>query len=141
VRWSVQKVALPPAPHLDEGRLRADVAKISDPPVSQNAADDLAWLIRCRAGHEIELAMLSLGQIRILHMPGELFVEYQLAAQQMRSDLHVAMAAYGDYGPGYIGTARAYDEGGYETSQRATRVAPAVEDVLLNAMRKLLGAK
>ena len=31
-------------------------------------------------------------------MPGELFVEYQLAAQQMRPNDFVAMAAYGDYG-------------------------------------------
>jgi hypothetical protein len=32
-------------------------------------------------------------------MPGELFVEYQLAAKAMRPDLFVTMAAYGDYGP------------------------------------------
>jgi hypothetical protein len=38
----------------------------------------------------------------------------------------------------YIGTARAYDEGGYETSA-VSRVGPAVEDVLMGAMRKVLG--
>jgi hypothetical protein len=141
IRWSFEKVALPPAPHLNEQQLRADVAKLVTPAVSQGAADDLAWLTRCRGGHQVELAMLSLGDKRILHMPGELFVEYQLAAQQMRSDLKVAMAAYGDYGPGYIGTERAYAEGGYETSQRASRVAPAVEHVLMDGMRKLLEAK
>ncbi len=85
--------------------------------------------------------MLRLGDKRIVHMPGELFVEYQLAAQQMRSDLKVCLAAYGDYGPGYIGTQRAYGEGGYETSPRASRVAPSVESVLLDGMRKLLEAK
>ena len=37
-------------------------------------------------------------------MPGELFVEYQLAAQNMRPNEFVTMAAYGDYGPGDIGT-------------------------------------
>ena len=71
-------------------------------------------------------------------MPGELFVEYQLAAQKMRPDCFVAMSAYGDYAPGYIGTKIAYGQGGYETSQRATRVAPEVEAVLMGAMRKLL---
>ena len=80
------------------------------------------------------------GDVRVLHMPGELFVEYQLAAKKMRPDLHVAMAAYGDYGSGYIATARGYEEGGYETSQRASNVAPTVEGVLLNGMRKLLGS-
>jgi hypothetical protein len=71
-------------------------------------------------------------------MPGELFVEYQLAAQKMRPDLFVAMAAYGDYAPGYIGTEIAYGQGGYETSDRASRVAPHVEGVLMAAMETLL---
>lgn len=74
----------------------------------------------------------------MLHLPGELFVEYQLAAQKMRPDLFVAMAAYGDYAPGYIGTEIAYGQGGYETSERASRVAPEVEGVLMQAMRELL---
>ena len=71
-------------------------------------------------------------------MPGELFVEYQLAAQKLRPDLFVAMAAYGDYAPGYIGTEVAYSEGGYETGPRASLVAPKVEHVLMDAIKKLL---
>jgi hypothetical protein len=71
-------------------------------------------------------------------MPGELFVEYQLAAQRMRPDLFVAMAAYGDYGPGYIGTEIAYSQGGYETGPNASLVAPEVEGVLMAAMRQIL---
>jgi hypothetical protein len=97
--------------------------------------------VRCQSGHRIDVAMLGIGQTRVLHLPGELFVEYQLAAKAMRPDLRVAMAAYGDYGPGYIGTAQAYEEGGYETSARASDVAPAVETVLMDAMRKLLEGK
>lgn len=139
VQWGTEPVALSPASHLDENKLRSDLAKTSEPTVSLAAADGLAWLSRCQHGHKIDLACLSLGDIRVLHMPGELFVEYQLAAQQMRKDLHVAMAAYGDYGPGYIGTTVAYGEGGYETSPRASSVAPEVEPVLMEGMRKLLG--
>ena len=86
----------------------------------------------------MDLCCLCLGRARVLHMPGELFVEYQLAAKQMRQDLFVAMAAYGDYGPGYIGTAIAYEQGGYETGPRASSVAPGAEVVLLEAMRELL---
>ena len=66
-------------------------------------------------------------------------MEYQLAAKAHRPDLFVAMAAYGDYGPWYIGTEVAYEEGGYETSPRAPNVAPEVERVLLPAIYKLLG--
>ena len=47
------------------------------------------------------------------------------------------MAAYGDYGPGYIGTAIAYTQGGYETGP-VSRVAPQVEGILTGAMRELL---
>jgi len=69
-----------------------------------------------------------------------LFVEYQLAAQKIRPGEFVAMAAYGDYGPGYIGTTIAYAQGGYETGI-VSRVAPTVEKVLTDAMRKLLVAE
>ncbi len=73
-------------------------------------------------------------------MPGELFVEYQLAAQKMRPNAFVCMAAYGDYGPGYIGTSIAYSQGGYETgfSTPVSRVSPRVEAVLMTAMQHLL---
>jgi len=50
------------------------------------------------------------------------------------------MAAYGDYAPWYIGTAIAYSQGGYETGPDASFVAPAVEKVLVDAMRQLLHA-
>ena len=41
----------------------------------------------------IELSCLKLGDAYVLHMPGELFVEYQLAAQQMSPRQTVCMAA------------------------------------------------
>src|SRR6185312_3747755 len=102
------------------------------------AANDLAWLRRCKAGETIDVACLRLGNARVLHLPGELFVEYQLAAQARRPDLFVALAAYGDYGPGYIGTEVAYPQGGYETSPHASLVASKVEGVLMDAIEKLL---
>jgi hypothetical protein len=51
------------------------------------------------------------------------------------------MAAYGDYAPGYIGTEIGYTQGGYETSPRASKVAPAVEGVLMDAIKSLLGVE
>jgi hypothetical protein len=47
------------------------------------------------------------------------------------------MAAYGDYGTGYIGTKIAYSQGGYETGI-VSRVGPEVEEVLTQAMKRLL---
>ncbi|MEQ1859808.1 MAG: hypothetical protein ABMA13_07730 [Chthoniobacteraceae bacterium] len=137
VGWKVEPVALPPAPHLNAAELEA-MLRAPDALMVGGAASDLVWLRRCKAGDKIDLACLRLGKARVLHMPGELFVEYQLAAKTMKPDLFVAMAAYGDYGPGYIGTAIGYTQGGYETSPGASNTAPSVEAVLLEGMRKLL---
>lgn len=134
VGWSVESVALPVAKHLSVEKLEAQLASGE----GGFTASRLAWLRRCRDGHKIDVTCLRLGTARILHLPGELFVEYQLAAKAARPDLFVAMAAYGDYAPWYIGTAIAYEEGGYETSPSASNVAPEVEDVLMTAIRKLL---
>jgi hypothetical protein len=39
---------------------------------------------------------------------------------------------------GYIGTEIAYTQGGYEVGASSSNTAPAVEAVLMNAMRRLL---
>ncbi|HEX3724632.1 MAG TPA: hypothetical protein VHV08_00250 [Pirellulales bacterium] len=101
------------------------------------AASDLAWARRVKAGHAIQLSLLGIGPARVLHLPGELFVEYQLAAAAMKPDATVCTAAYGDYGPGYIGTEIAYSQGGYETGY-VSRTAPQVEKVLLDGIKQLL---
>jgi hypothetical protein len=137
--WSTVAVSLPVAPWLDETRLVATLENEKATVTERaKAANDLAWFRRCKAGETIDIACLRIGPARILHLPGELFVEYQLAAQKMRPDLFVALAAYGDYGPGYIGTEIAYSQGGYETSPSASLVAPGVEHVLIDAIQQLL---
>ena len=138
IGWQTEAVRLPAAAHLAEAKLVQALRGAASGAGTQ--VDQLAWLKRTQAGHAIDVACLRLGKVRVLHMPGELFVEYQLAAKAMRSDLHVAMAAYGDYGTAYIGTAAAYPEGGYETGPTASNVAPESEAVLTAAMKKLLQA-
>jgi hypothetical protein len=141
VAWSFEPVSLPVADHLDEAALvkvvKDESAKSTD---RWFAAKNLVWLRRCNSGETIDISCLTLKDARLLHMPGELFVEYQLAAQKLRPELFVAMAAYGDYSPGYIGTEIAYSQGGYESSARASKVAPSVEGVLMGAVGKLLNA-
>jgi hypothetical protein len=136
VAWTVESVALPPAKHLEtlEAQLKTNNAALLAP----GNALKLAWLRRCKAGRQLEVSCLTLGRAHILHMPGELFVEFQLAAKAERPDRFIAMAAYGDYGPGYICTAIAYEQGGYEASPGASNVAPEAEEALLRAIRKLV---
>ncbi len=137
--WKTVEVALPVDPELDEAAIAAIVADDSAPIRARGkAACELAWVRRCKAGDLLDASALKLGRARILFMPGELFIEYQLAAQKMRPDLFVGMAAYGDYAPGYIGVEAAYPQGGYETGHHVSLVAPNVEDVLMKAIRDLL---
>ncbi|MEZ6146755.1 MAG: hypothetical protein R3B91_15325, partial [Planctomycetaceae bacterium] len=139
LEWRVVPVTLPLGDHLQADELEAVLSdKQATARDHLSAAKHLAWLQRTKAGRTIDCSSLRLGDVIIVHMPGELFVEYQLAAQQMRPDAFVCMAAYGEYGAGYIGTDFAYGQGGYETSDRATRTKAGVEPVLMNAMQQLL---
>jgi len=139
VCWKTVPVALPVSRHLNEERLVAELNnKEIDAQKRTYIAKDLVWLRRCKAGDTVDLTCLTLGDARILHMPGELVVEYQLAAQKMRPDLFVAMAAYGEYAPGYICMKEHYQQGGYEDSPGASKVSPEVEEVLMSAMKELL---
>jgi len=139
VAWKVEQVVLPVRTEIHDEReqsILSDDKELTAPRLS--AAGELSFRKRMAEGKGIPITRLKLGPVDMLHLPGELFVEYQLAAQGMRPDRTVCMAAYGDYGPGYIGTAIAYEQGGYETQLYTSRTSPAVEQVLMDAMRKLL---
>jgi len=140
VTWRTHPVALPIRKRMTEQWCLARIDNVKHH-VNQRskAARHLAWLRRTQAGHKIVLSCLRVGPTYTLHMPGELFVEYQLAAQKMRPDDFVSMAAYGDLGPTYIGTKLLHQQGGYEAGRSCT--APEVENVLMAAMRDLLKVK
>ena len=137
--WRVQPVQVPVAPYLNAEQLRGTLADSQAAESDRlTAAGKLAFVLRRQSGLPIELSCLKLGDAYVLHLPGELFVEYQLAAQQMRPGDTVCMAAYGDGGTGYIGTEIAYSQGGYETQPSSSNTAPQVEKVLLDGIRALL---
>lgn len=136
--WSSLPVRLPTRGEFTEALYRElladETARYLD---RYRGASGLAWLNRVRSGHAIDFGCLSVNEARVLHLPGEPFVEYQLHAQQQRPDRFVALAGYGDCGPGYLPTAAAYEEGGYEVGWEAL-VAPEVETVIQAATTKLL---
>jgi hypothetical protein len=134
--WRVEPVKLPPRREKsfgeEESRSVLEDAKQSKAKRG-NAALQLAWLKRI--DQPIELTCLDLGKAQVLHLPGEPFIEYQLAAQELRKDAFVCVAGYGDGGPGYIPTAKAYFEGGYEPT---VALAADSEQLLHQAMARLL---
>lgn len=77
----------------------------------------VAWIERVRAGRGVELSAFSVADIDVVHLPGEPFVQFQLAAQKLAPDRFVCVAGYGECGPWYLGEDRIYtDRGGYEQS-------------------------
>ncbi|HMC89236.1 MAG TPA: hypothetical protein VKI17_06795 [Gemmataceae bacterium] len=139
-QWRVEPVHLPARHEKNFGA--AESRKVLDSPKEAkarrgNAAFQLAWLKRL--DRPIDLTCLDLGKALVLQLPGEPFIEYQLRAQVLRQDAFVCVAGYGDDGPGYIPPAKAYFEGGYETT--VALAGPESERILTQAMTKLLQAR
>lgn len=134
VQWNIEPMTFKPAQGIEnlEARMRNDNQVF----ISNNLSK-LVWLKRQQSGKTIDMSCLTIGNARIVHLPGEPFVEYQLAAKAERPDLFVAVAGYGDYSVGYIGTAIGYSQGGYETGQ-ASGVTSEAEATMMNAIKKLL---
>ncbi len=92
-----------------------------------------------RSARPLELSSLQIGDVYVVHLPGEPMVCFQLFAQGLRPGAFVAVAGYGDGGPGYLCPAAAYREGGYEPT--ASRVKPESEPLVKKAIASLLGVE
>src|SRR6516164_6845957 len=134
--WRVEPLKL--APRKEKSFGAEESRKVLENPKESkarrgNAALQMAWLKRI--DRPIELTCLDLGKAQVLHLPGEPFIEYQLKAQELRKDAFVCVAGYGDDGPGYIPTDKAFLEGGYEPT---VALAAASEELMNRAIAKLL---
>jgi hypothetical protein len=138
-QWRVEPIRMPPRREksfgAEQSRKVLEDAKATKPQRG-NAAFQLGWLRRL--DRSIELTCLDLGKALVLQLPGEPFIEYQLKAQELRKDAFVCVAGYGDGGPGYIPTDRAFLEGGYEPT---VALAAPSERMLTEAIAKVLSAK
>ncbi len=128
--WQTENVALPPGPGCTEESLLATIADsgLGDN-LRKHAAMALVHLRWVREGKTTPLTSLRLGDdIRIIHLPGEPFIHYQLFAQESYPEKFIAVAGYGDGLPGYIPLAESFAEGGYEVG--TSYVAPETEQEL-----------
>ncbi len=96
----------------------------------------LGWLRRCERGLPLVLSRLRLNEITFLHLPGEMFIAYQLRARALRPNAPVLVAAYGDDGLWYVPTKDEYPCGGYEVTVAFSR--DTIDDLMMDAMRRLL---
>ena len=135
--WETEHVALSPGPQYEEGSLLATIADAGlTEDLRKHAAMALVHLRWVHGGKTTPLTSLHLGDnLRIVHLSGEPFVDYQLFVQGHYPDKFIAVAGYGDGLPGYIPTAASFPEGGYEI--RTSYVAPAVEQELKRVLLAL----
>ena len=134
--WRTQFVHLPPREDMNEAAL---LAELRNPAKSGSdrtrAAIKIAYLRR--ANEPIPFTCLEFGdRVCVLHLPGESFIEYQLFAQSQRPKTFVAVASYGDCGPGYICMAKSRAEGGYEPTD--SFCSPKCEAIMKEATAALL---
>lgn len=106
------------------------------------AAIGLSWLERVEkegGSGIIDLPLFDFngGQAELLLLPAEIYVEYQLFAQQVRSGSFVMTAGYGQCAPGYIPLERNWKEKDSNLHGWCW-VAPGVEKPLKKAISDVL---
>ncbi|MCC7517797.1 MAG: hypothetical protein IT578_01280 [Verrucomicrobiae bacterium] len=136
--WRVANVVLPPR---DDETMETLLARLNDaacPPKRRSQAA-LQVAYRRRLDRPIPITALSFGKAaHVLHLPGESFIEYQVFAQHLRPKAWVAVASYGDCGPGYICMENSAAEGGYEPID--SFVSGKCEAIMKGAIRRVLAA-
>ena len=138
IAWRVSNVVLPARTNAVEKDLVATAQDAKKPPATRIiAAFQASYQRHAAAGKPIPFSCLHLGDtVRILHLPGEPFVEYQLLAQELVPDKFVCVAGYGNVGTGYIPLERQFAEGGYEPT--VAFAAPESETLIRKTCREIL---
>lgn len=134
--WKVSPVFLPPKESMNEASLNEMLRAPGGSSQSRSRAAMMLTYMK-RQDLPIPVTCLQIGSdICILNLPGETFIEYQLAAEKERPDAFVAVAGYGDLGTGYITLEKSFAEGGYEPSDAF--VSGKSEAILRDAIHKVL---
>ncbi len=137
VAWRTEEVRPSPLAHPDVAELSAAIA---DPKLDLVdrllPAFRVAWWRRHERGVPLALSCLFVNDHAILHLPGEMFVEFQLRARSLRPGHAVMVAAYGDGGPWYVPTKEEYPAGGYEVGVAFSR--DDIDGLMTAAIERLL---
>ncbi len=135
--WRIEPILLPPRTEASFSAevSRQDLANVKLPRARRaNCAFQLAWLERIK--RPIDITCLDFGLAQVVHLPGEPFIEYQLRTQELKKNSFVCVAGYGDDGCGYIPTADAYMQAGYEPTVALS--GPGSDAILMRAIARVL---
>jgi hypothetical protein len=141
IEYRVAELRLEPrsSPGFTEQDLRAKL-EAREPFQQCLGAMGLSWRERVANELPIEIPSLDLGVAQLLLLPGEAYVEFQLAAQRMRADQFIMVAGYGDSATGYIPTQKHIVESDTNLGDWCW-VAPGAEARLLNTVHRAMRAQ
>lgn len=125
------------SPGFSVAELEAKLVPATSPFQQCLAAMGLSWRARVDAGYRVPIPVLDFGPAQLLLLPGESYIEYQLAAQRARPDSFVCVAGYGEAACGYVPTEKhfaAHDPNLTDWSW----VAPGSEARMLGAIQSAL---
>jgi len=135
--WKTAEILPPPLKSLHAEKIAQQISTKTNAVVNRNRPSyQLSWLRRVEKRTPIVLSSLHLGGVKLLHLPAESFIEYQLRAQSFAKESFVCTSAYGDGGPWYIPVKEEYPNGGYEVS--VAFCEPEIDDVLTEGMKRIL---
>jgi neutral ceramidase len=92
-----------------------------------------------------EVQVLRIGEVAMVGLPGEVFVEYQQQIKAGSPFAHTLVFGYANGDIGYVPTAAAFPEGGYEVEGAIryygeTMLTPECERLVVEAARDMLAA-
>ena len=102
-------------------------------------AQDAVKISRMPTTMDTWVQVLRVGELGVVALPGEMFVEIGLAVKEKSPfEPTFVIELANDYA-GYVGTRNAYDEGGYETQLAlSSRVTPEAGEKMMDAALRLL---
>jgi neutral ceramidase len=150
------RLPLTPAPRpsaQETAALERQAAELSSDPVRRGEAVMAAAHLQWARSHDplsdhvdTEVALIALGNLAIVLLPGEIFVEFGLELKARFPELHLVTVSYANDAIGYLPHASAFAAGGYEVELAfrhygfAGPYAPHAGDALLAAVGGLLEA-
>lgn len=138
MQFRVAKLELP---YYDHAELTQEhLEKVLNDPAQRTedrilAAMGLSSRQRVSAGKPIDVPCIELGPARLVLLPGESFVGYQLMAQSLAPDAFVVTVGYGECWPGYIPTNAAFADHFHD---KWLWVGPGSEEPMHRALQSLL---
>ena len=120
--------------------LEKQIAETDDARSHGMAAIGLSWRNRADdPDHRIDVPAVRInrGEAVLLLLPGEIYIEYQLFAQDVAPDSFVVTVGYGESAPGYLPIERAWEENDSNLKGWCW-VAPGMEPRVKAAIKKVL---